>query len=60
MFGHPPITGPLRIDGLVGHAPRWREDAADCPMYDALVAELGPPGLLVGPGRTVLAEAVPE
>ncbi len=50
------ITGPIRIDALAGNAPRWRADADESPIYDALIAELGPPGLLVGPAPTVPAE----
>lgn len=49
-----PITGPLRIDALAGHSPRWRPDATECPLYDELVAEMGPPGLLVGPALSTV------
>lgn len=45
----PWFTGPIRIDALEGHAPTWRPDHGDDPIYQGLVAEWGPPGLLVGP-----------
>lgn len=57
----PPFTGPIRIDALAGHAPTWRPDHGDAPIYDTLVAEMGPPGLLAGPARQVLqGELVPS
>ena len=54
-----PITGPIRIDALAGHEPRWRPDHGEEPIYRQLVAELGPPGLLAGPGTLIPAEANP-
>ena len=41
--------GPVLGDPLTGVAPTWREDHAESPFYDRLVAELGIPGTLVGP-----------
>jgi hypothetical protein len=51
-----PTTGPIRIDALTGHAPTWRPDALDAPIYDQLVSELGPPGMLAGPGQLLPAD----
>lgn len=58
-----PFTGEIRIDPFAGHAPTWRPDHGEEPIYLQLVAELGPPGLLAGPAVTLpglLAEAVTE
>lgn len=62
VLGTPWFTGPIRIDALVGHAPTWRPDYGSEPIYAQLVAEKGPPGLLVGPGRDrelLVGEVVP-
>ena len=50
----PHFTGPIRIDALAGHAPTWRPDHGSAPIYGQLVAELGPPGRLVGPAVQTL------
>lgn len=51
----PEITGPVRIDALAGHEPRWRHDHGDAPIYDSMIAELGPPGMLAGPAPIIPA-----
>ena len=51
-----PITGPVRIDAFAGHEPRWRPDHGENPIYDQMIADYGPPGLLAGPAPTVRAE----
>jgi hypothetical protein len=53
----PPITGPIRIDALTGHVPTWRPDHGEEPIYLGVVADLGPPGLLVGPADGALIRA---
>lgn len=51
VLGTPWFTGPIRIDALVGHAPTWRPDHGAEPIYAQLVAENGPPGMLIGPAE---------
>lgn len=53
-----PFTGPIRIDALAGHAPRWRPDADEAPIYAQLVGEVGPPGMLAGPGQLIDMDGV--
>jgi hypothetical protein len=52
-------TGPIRIDPLAGHDPTWRPDHDQEPIYLEVLAELGPPGMLTGPGP-IVGEIVTE
>jgi hypothetical protein len=55
-----PHHGVPLTDPLTSKQSRTWDPEFDDPTYRALVAELGPPGLLVGPARTIAGEVIPS